>query len=143
MTALVGDRRGAFGLAVLGLTVLVAVGAPHITPRVPLGTDLMAARLLGPGAVDRFGVFHLLGTDALGRDVWTRLAFGARVSVSVSGLATFLSLGVGILVGAVAGYVAGWPRAALLACTGILRLPCRGWCCSSCSPPSGSRASGS
>jgi peptide/nickel transport system permease protein len=111
------DRRGAFGFGVLGVALLVALTAPYITSGAPARTDVLAARLLGPGSVDRHGVFHLLGTDPLGRDVWTRLAYGARISVSVSGLATLLSVVLGVLVGAGAGRARGLVRASLLGLT--------------------------
>jgi len=110
------DRRGAAGLVVVGLAAFVALAAPYITSGAPTA-DVLTAQLLAPGTVDRRGAFHLLGTDALGRDVWTRLAYGARVSVTVSVLATLLSLIVGVLVGATAARARGWMRATLVGLT--------------------------
>ncbi len=70
------------------------------------------------------GVFHLLGTDRLGRDVWTRLAFGARVSLGVGLLGVSLSVLIGVLVGGVAGASRGVMSTGLLAVTDFaLALP--------------------
>jgi peptide/nickel transport system permease protein len=96
--------------------MLVALGAPYITSGAPARADVGASRL-SPGTVDGHGAFHVLGTDALGRDVWTRLAYGARISVSVSGLATFFSLVLGVVVGASAARAGGWLRTTLLGIT--------------------------
>src|SRR5205823_3346778 len=57
---------------------------------------------------------HPLGTDTLGRDVWARLAYGARTSLFVGGLAMTLSLGIGVTVGLVGGYFGGAVDTALM-----------------------------
>ncbi|MGH7646009.1 MAG: ABC transporter permease, partial [Gemmatimonadales bacterium] len=81
-------------------------------------------RFLPPGATDGHGVFHLLGTDRLGRDVWTRLLYGARISLGLGVLAVLLSVALGTAIGALAGYGRGPVRAALLAFTDFaLALP--------------------
>ena len=87
--------------AALGLVVLVAVAAPLIVPLDPLRTDL-AGRLRPPSAA------HLLGQDALGRDVLARLVGGARLSLAVGAAAVGLSLVVGVALGSVAGWYGGW-----------------------------------
>jgi peptide/nickel transport system permease protein len=87
--------------AALGLVVLAAVAAPLIVPLDPLRTDL-AGRLRPPSAV------HLLGQDALGRDVLARLVGGARLSLAVGAAAVGLSLVVGVALGCVAGWYGGW-----------------------------------
>ena len=108
MTRLVRDRRGAFGVAVLCLMVFAAVAAPLVTHGDPAAQrDVVATRFLPPLTTDRHHVFHALGTDRFGRDVWTRLVYGARISVSVSVLAVLLSVALGVTVGAVAGYATG------------------------------------
>lgn len=123
--ALWRDPRAAAGLAILGLTVAAALLAPLITTGDPaLQRDVVATRFLPPGAVDLHGVFHPLGTDRLGRDVWTRLAFGARVSLGVGGLAVLLSVAVGTAIGAAAGLSRGALRTLLLGVTDFaLALP--------------------
>ncbi len=125
MRRLLRDRRGTFGAIALSLTVIVAVAAPLVTTGAPAAQrDVVGARFLPPLATDRHGAFHALGTDRFGRDVWTRLAYGARVSLAVSGLAVLLSVALGVAVGAVAGYASGAAALALLGITDFaLALP--------------------
>jgi peptide/nickel transport system permease protein len=73
---------------------------------------------------DLHGTFHLLGTDRFGRDVWARLAFGARVSLGVGLLAVLISVAMGTVVGAAAGFWQGRLGVALLGLTDFaLALP--------------------
>jgi peptide/nickel transport system permease protein len=112
------DVRAVVGAALLAGAMFVALLAPALTSGDPASQhDVVATRLLAPGTTDRFGAFHLLGTDRLGRDVWTRLAYGARVSLAVGTLAVVLSVVIGVGVGAAAGLARGWPSRALLALT--------------------------
>ena len=115
--------RGA-GL-ILGLVVLAAVLAPWLAPVNPNAQpDVALTRFLPPGAVDDLGIFHLLGTDRLGRDVWSRLLYGARISLLVGGLATVVALTVGTAIRALAAMVRGPVRALLLGVTDFsLALP--------------------
>jgi peptide/nickel transport system permease protein len=122
--SLLRDRRAAFGIAVLGLAVLAALGAPLIGGDPLSHRDIVATRFLPPLASDLAGTFHLLGTDRFGRDVWARLLYGARVSLGVGALAVFISVLLGVAIGAAAGFWRGWPAAALLAFTDFaLALP--------------------
>ncbi len=67
------------------------------------------AVLAGPGQINEdSGRRFWLGTDATGRDVFARLCFGARISLTIGVLATLLSMGIGIVIGAVSGYWGGW-----------------------------------
>lgn len=100
---LLGDNRARFGILVIGLIVLAALLAPLITPAEPGQVDVVSTRFLTPFTTDQDGAFHLLGTDRFGRDVWARLAYGARVSLTVGILAMAISVLLGLLVGAVAG----------------------------------------
>lgn len=96
-------RRSAaawIGLALLALLALAAVLAPMIAPHAPTAIDLDAA-LCAPGAG------HVLGCDELGRDVWSRLLWGARASMAVGICAVLVSMTIGVAVGAVAGYAGG------------------------------------
>ncbi len=89
------------GLAiVLGMSAL-ALLAPWIAPHDPAALDL-AAILEAPSSA------HPFGTDALGRDVFSRLLFGARVSLWVGFVAVGISAGIGIVLGLLAGYFRGW-----------------------------------
>jgi len=122
---LLRSRRAAFGAAVLALMALAAVFAPLVSSGDPASQhDIVATRFLPPLATDESGAFHPLGTDRFGRDVWTRLVYGARISLGVGGLAVLLSIAIGVVVGAVAGHWGGPVRALLLGVTDFaLALP--------------------
>ncbi len=90
------------GLTLFGLIVLVALCAPLLTSHDPIQQSLNEA-FLAPGSAG-----HPLGTDALGRDVWARLLYGARVDLSVAVLAVVSPFIIGSLIGLVAGWFGGW-----------------------------------
>jgi peptide/nickel transport system permease protein len=118
------DRRAVFGLAVLAAAVVVALFAPVVAGDPIAQPDVVATRFLPPLSSDVHGTFHPLGTDRFGRDVWARLAYGARVSLGVGTLAVLVSLLVGVAVGAAAGFWRGWPGTILLGLTDFaLALP--------------------
>ena len=118
MTRLLRDRRAGFGATVLMLVTLAAAAAPLVSGGNPAAQhDIVATRFLPPLATDPAGAFHPLGTDRFGRDVWTRLVYGARVSLTVGVLAVLLSVAIGVLVGGVAGYRSGPVSTLLLAVT--------------------------
>ena len=98
---LLHNRLAAFGLLLLAITLLTALLAPLLPLPDPDATDLLQrlAPPLTPG--------HLLGTDALGRDMLSRLLWGTRVSVTVGLCATLLAAVCGTLIGLIAGYAAG------------------------------------
>jgi peptide/nickel transport system permease protein len=102
------DTIGKAAALVLLLFALAALAAPLITTIDPgLQRDVVQTRFLPPLSTDLHGVFHPLGTDRFGRDVWARLAYGARISLGTGVLAVFLSVIIGVAVGAVAGL---WQR---------------------------------
>jgi peptide/nickel transport system permease protein len=88
------------GFVIVGGAVLAAAIGPWLTPD-PVALDL-PLRLSGPSSAHPFGV------DELGRDVLARLVSGARISLLVGVAVVTLSAGLGVLVGAVAGYAGGW-----------------------------------
>ena len=90
----------AVGLGIVGLFVFVALLAPVIAPADPLAQDLLH-RLANPSAS------HLLGTDALGRDVFSRLLYAARVDLRVGVLCALLPMLIGTALGAFAGFFGG------------------------------------
>jgi peptide/nickel transport system permease protein len=94
------SRGFAWGAAMLGLLALVAVLGPAWIGQDAADQDLL--RRLEPPSPD-----HWLGTDALGRDLAVRLAYGARLSLAVGTLATVFSLLLGLPLGALAGYRGG------------------------------------
>lgn len=100
-------------IALLLAFVLAAVAAPWIAPHDPLRQSLLL-RLRPPGfEAPRLGLFAL-GTDDLGRDLLSRILFGARASFAVAILSVAVSLGVGATLGLLAGWVRGWPATIIL-----------------------------
>jgi peptide/nickel transport system permease protein len=115
---LLRDRRGLFGAVVLATALVLAIAAPLVTRGDPNAQrDIVATRFVAPLSTDGTGVYHVLGTDRFGRDVWTRLVYGARVSLGVGLLAVLISIAVGVTVGALAGYGRGPVPLALLGLT--------------------------
>lgn len=112
------DPRAIAGGTLLVVIAALALFAPLVAGADPSAQrDVVATRFLPPLATDLHGVFHPLGTDRLGRDVWARLVHGARISLSVGVLTMALSLGLGTLVGLLAAIGRGAVRAVLLALT--------------------------
>lgn len=89
------------GGTILGIIVILAIGAPLFTRYSPLAQNPEQG-LLPPSAQ------HLLGTDQLGRDVWARLLYGARIDLQVGILAVLFAFILGTVIGCVAGYLGGW-----------------------------------
>jgi len=102
-------RLFAAGMILVGGLGLVAAAAPWLTSYDP--DAIVVPHYAGPLPP---GGAHPLGTDTLGRDVWARLAYGARTSLFVGGLAMTLSLGIGVTVGLVGGYFGGAVDTALM-----------------------------
>lgn len=88
------------GLIILTVMLVLAVFAPLICPGNPLFT--VGKPLQAPDAA------FLMGTDYLGRDVWAMLVWGSRVSIIFAFGASLLSLMIGIVLGALSGYIGGW-----------------------------------
>jgi peptide/nickel transport system permease protein len=122
--SLLQDSRARFGLTVIALAIGVALFAPLLAVDPSTQRDIVATRFLPPLTTDLHHTFHLLGTDRFGRDVWARLAYGARVSLGVGLLAVLLSVAIGTVVGAAAGFWRGAVGIALLGLTDFaLALP--------------------
>jgi peptide/nickel transport system permease protein len=108
-------RRSAalsIGAAVLALLVVIAAAAPMIAPFDPLGMDFHT-KLAAPGWR------HPFGTDALGQDIFSRVLYGARISLMVGTAVVALAVALGTPVGLVAGYFGGWVDAALMRLTDV------------------------
>ena len=89
------------GGAVSILLILVAFAAPYIAPYDPVHQDL-ANSLAGPSMT------HLAGTDVHGRDIFSRIIYGTRISLRIGFLGMLLGCVVGVILGLVAGYYGGW-----------------------------------
>jgi len=95
-------RRGAMvGLAVVMFFVLVAIFAPYVAPYSPVATDWGAVRKAPSLA-------HWIGTDEIGRDVLSRVIFGARASLMAGVVSELISLSFGVPLGRLSGYVGGF-----------------------------------
>lgn len=102
------------GLVIIGVLVLTAIFAPLIAPYDPLiGGDLRTERLLAPS------LSHLMGTDEQARDIFSRLVWGAQITLMVVALVAVIATPLGILVGTVAGYFGGWVDTVLMRVTDI------------------------
>ncbi len=100
LSVVLHDRRAYFGLVFLGILLIAAVFAPWIAPHDPNAMDFMM--LEGPSWL------HPLGVDDLGRDLLSRIIYGARVSIFV-GVSTVAIAGLlGVAMGIVAGFYRGW-----------------------------------
>ena len=110
------DARTRIGVGVLALVVVLAAIAPLLSPAAST-QDVVMTRFLAPMTRDLHGAFHFLGTDRLGRDVWSRLLFGSRISLTVGVLTMALSLVLGVAVGAGAAFAPRSVSAALLGLT--------------------------
>jgi peptide/nickel transport system permease protein len=100
LARLVRRPAAAFGLAVIVLFVALAIVAPFVAPYDPIATSFSAVRK-APSAA------HWFGTDEIGRDVLSRVVFGARASLAAGVVSVLISLSIGVPVGLLAGYAGG------------------------------------
>jgi peptide/nickel transport system permease protein len=107
ISRLLRNKAAMAGIVVLLLVVVAAAAAPWIAPNDPFAIKLIQ-RLKPPGHTSAAGLTFWLGTDSLGRDVFSRLIYGARVSLMVGLSAVVISGSVGLLVGLLSGYFGGW-----------------------------------
>lgn len=101
------SRAGSVGAILLAVMIAVAILAPWLAPHDPRATD--ARNRLQPPSAE-----NLLGTDTLGRDVLSRVMWGARVSIQVGLVGAALGLVLGAWIGIVAAYRGGWVEALLM-----------------------------
>ncbi|MDP9478331.1 MAG: ABC transporter permease, partial [Actinomycetota bacterium] len=107
------NRLAVFGTAVISLFILMAVFAPLIAPYDPLQQDLVN-KFAGPSRE------HLMGQDELGRDILSRVIYGARISLTAGLAAVGIATALGTLVGLVAGFFGGWADSTLMRLMDIL-----------------------
>ncbi|MCK4260387.1 MAG: ABC transporter permease [Halanaerobiales bacterium] len=100
------NKIALFGLGIVVMFILLAIFADFITPYSPtdqlIWTEGLSAKLASPS------LKHLFGTDIYGRDVFTRVIYGTRISLTISLITTAISVVIGIFLGACAGYYRGW-----------------------------------
>ncbi|ARQ60346.1 MULTISPECIES: ABC transporter permease [Rhizobium] len=108
------NRLAVVGLLIIVALLFIAAFADIIATHNPVVGDLRNARLLPPGT----GEF-LLGTDDQGRDIFSRLIYGSRLTLLVVVLVAVISAPIGLIVGTVSGYAGGWVDATLMRITDI------------------------
>jgi peptide/nickel transport system permease protein len=96
-----------FGGAVLLALIILALGAPLFAPHDPLAQDLISS-FLPPSWAPGGEAEYLLGTDSLGRDILSRLIYGAQIALTVAVVASFFAALIGTVLGLLAGYYGGW-----------------------------------
>jgi peptide/nickel transport system permease protein len=107
LAALVRSPKALFAVAIIVVIVACALFSPLLAPYDP-GLQSLAGRLQPPLSTAADGQFHLLGTDHLGRDILSRLIYGARISLVV-GIGASLAAGtLGVLLGLTSGYFGGF-----------------------------------
>lgn len=113
---LLGQVRYQYGLVVGGtillLVVLITLLAPLIAPYDPI--DIVADRRLPPSRA------HIMGTDEIGRDTFSRIVYGGRVSLRVGILAVLIGAAIGTFLGIVSGFLGGWLDAVIMRCVDVL-----------------------
>jgi len=113
LRALLTSPNGAIGLAIVALLVLAALTASWVAPYDPL--RMAAGPRLQPPSLD-----HWMGTDDFGRDVLSRILYGARLTLQIGVIAVGISLTSGLLLGLVAGYASGWVERILMRLVDVL-----------------------
>ncbi|MEM5492977.1 ABC transporter permease subunit [Hoeflea sp. AS16] len=101
------NRGAVIGLVVFSIVVFVAIFAPLIAPHSP-SVQNREAFLLPPFWQEGGNMSYLLGTDAVGRDILSRLMYGSRFSLFIGLFVVVLSVSSGVLIGLIAGYFRGW-----------------------------------
>jgi peptide/nickel transport system permease protein len=107
------NRLALLGLAIVVALVLVAIFADVLAPYSPYIGDLRTTRLLEPSSA------HWFGTDDQGRDIFSRVLVGSRITLTVVILVAVLAAPIGLLVGTLAGYAGGWVDAVLMRVTDV------------------------
>jgi peptide/nickel transport system permease protein len=107
LRAFFSNRLAVFGTAVMAVFVVMAVFAPLVAPYNPLETDL-------PQKFDGPSLAHPFGQDELGRDILSRVIYGARISLTAGLAAVAIATAAGTLIGLVAGFFGRWPDSVLM-----------------------------
>jgi peptide/nickel transport system permease protein len=100
------------GLSILLVLLLVAIFAPWIAP-FPMNEQNLGTRLLPPSSA------HWFGTDELGRDIFSRVVYGSRITLQITCLVAVIAAPIGLLFGTVSGYFGGWTDTIMMQITNI------------------------
>jgi peptide/nickel transport system permease protein len=112
LRSLLGNPLAVVGAAIVLVLIVMALFAPWIATHSATGQNL-SMRLMPPS------VENWMGTDELGRDIWSRVVFGARITLVIVLLVAVLAAPVGLIIGAIAGYFGGWLDKVLMGVTDI------------------------
>lgn len=124
--AILSLRRAPFALFCLGVFLLIvaaALLAPWIAPQDPYDNavvDFFDSNLPPGSPSGMGGLTYWLGTDALGRDLWSAILYGLRITLTVAATASVLALVIGVLAGLVSAYAGGWVDAVIMRLVDIL-----------------------
>ncbi len=102
-----------FGAIMIAIFIVTAIFAPLIAPYDPYEQDLGNA-LMGPSKA------HILGTDAVGRDLFSRIIYGSRIAIIIGAVTVFISAFIGSVIGLIAGYFGGWTYTIIMRITDAL-----------------------
>jgi peptide/nickel transport system permease protein len=116
-TRVLRNRAAIAGLVLIALFVLVGIFAPLLAPYDPKAQDLSIIR---PGVIPGPSADHWMGVDSLGRDVFSRVLYGARYSLLIGVVSLVFGASVGIVLGALAGGVGGWVDTAVMRVTDMM-----------------------
>lgn len=106
---LLSDRAASLGAAIILGLILVAIFAPWIAPYPGDVSAFHLTERLQPPSAD-----HIFGTDRMGSDVFSRILFGARITISIAVIAVGVSVAIGVPLGLLAGYYGGFPGGFLM-----------------------------
>ena len=107
------NKGAVFGLVVVCLLLVLAALAPWLAPHSPYDTN-SAAFLRPPFWQEGGSTRHLLGTDAIGRDILSRLMYGSRLSLSIGAVVVLIALALGVTLGLIAGFYRGIVEIAIM-----------------------------
>ena len=113
------NKGAVFGLVVVCLLLLMAAFAPWLAPHSPYQTN-SAAFLLPPFWQEGGSTNYLLGTDAIGRDILSRLMYGSRLSLSIGAVVVVIALVIGVTLGLIAGFYRGISDGVISGITNVL-----------------------
>jgi len=105
---ILGTSKGIIGLGLMSILIVAALGADFFSPHSPFEQNLRM-RLSAPSMEPHAnGMVYVLGTDQLGRDLFARMLYGARISLVVGLIAVLISGSIGVMLGLLSGYFRGW-----------------------------------